>query len=459
MSGAHSTRSSLGRIPTEHRVAVAPGVRLLQGFVITMPFLHAFSVGPWMPLPLLYVIVVFALYTRESGALGAMYFTRDDLLIVVTLLLGILGYAVHWSQAGEKNFNHTLALCTTLFFFFFWMRSWLSLLSIDLERLGSAATIALMIASLAVQLEFVLVNTTGHYLADIIPYSTDDLPVADVLENFIRPRGLAAEPGFSAMVFEALGPLAWLYLRSRRRLTRWAAWLVILPGFVLLFSAGAMMAMLLAGAVTLATGARNRPRVALLIGCAVVVLVPILMWGQTAAWVFDQVIGRKITELFLGTDSQVLDVASRYDAFQASFEILSAKPFGIGWGMVSQMYSSGVRIDALPALSSRGLISLYAEIAVSAGILGLAAYLLFLVRKIVRLAKVHTPGARAVLFALLSVSIHHAFVLEFWFPMLWFLLAVADVLARGPALQWATALQPVDSGVRRQQGFTYRGEL
>jgi len=47
----------------------------------------------------------------------------------------------------------------------------------------------------------------------------------------------------------------------------------------------------------------------------------------------------------------------------------------------------------------------------------------------IRTRGLRTRNGRAIL---LSVSLHHMFILETWFPMLWLLLALADRMLAGP---------------------------
>lgn len=419
-----------------HLARVTSWQRLLQIFIVLMPFLHALGLGTWGPLPLVFAILAMALGLL-AGAHHWVWLQKSDLFLFGTLVCGVIAIFMNFEFAGSKNLNHTLALLVTIAVFYIWMRAWLLSAHIDLDRLGAAATLALMISSIAIIFEFWSANGPGFFLADVIPYSTDELPFATVLGDFRRPRGLAAEPGFSAMVFEGLAPLAYLYLRPRRQILLLCAPFILL-GFALTFSAGGICALLVA-ALLLASAGRGAA-FKVLLGVLMLAVVLLVAFGQEAIVdITTQLIGRKIAGLFVEGDIDVANATGRYEAYRAGFEMIGAYPNGIGWGMVSQMFDSGRALEGVPILTSKGLLSFYLEILVCSGYVGLALYAVFHGLKIMQLVKSKQPHSSTILFGLLTLTLHHAFLLEFWFPMIWFYFALSDVMyardlsARRPA--------------------------
>lgn len=403
--------------------------RGLQAFVIAMPFLHALGLSQWLPLPLV-LAATMLLLALLLGAMTWIWLEKSDLLLFGTLAMGFFALVLQHKYVGQKNWNHGAALIVTVTVFYIWMRAWIWHASLDFESLGAAATLSLMIASTAVLFEFWLANSRGIYLADILPYSSKELPFPTVLESARRPRGLASEPGFSAMLFEALGPLALYHLR-KHRLLAYLCMPVIVLGFVLLFSAGAMSAMLLSLLIVFALQRRIPFRfVAITLG-ALGIAVLVLGLG-TFVWALDEIIGRKIFDLFIKGNVNLGEAAGRYEAYRVALSMFLSHPFGIGWGMVSQMYATDVILPGLSPIESRGLLSLYWEILVSAGALGFASYVAFHISKILAIWRLQHAAMPYVLFGALSLSLHHAFVLEFWFPMIWFYFALASCFQRDP---------------------------
>ncbi len=340
---------------------------------------------------------------------------------------GLVGTGLNIEMAGYKTISFTLGMISTIVMFYIWPRSWLRWAQITPDAIGAAAAIALTIASIAVLVEFVLVNTTGLFLADIIPYSSDDLPFAKVLGDFIRPRGLSAEAGFTSMVLEMLLPLSMIYLRHHR-IRRFVVLLVSIPAFILLFSAAGWFCVALAWiAIRIINGKAGVAVIVLTIMVAAIFAVAITYQDTAIGWVFDQIVGRKFTGLAGGSGGGPEDSGlDRAEVYAAAIQIFLLKPMGIGWGAISEMYSAGAPFPGLPVVDARGALSLYLEVLVSAGFSGFLFLAIFLIQKIRQIAIQRSYEAQCVLFALLTIMFHHAAILEFWFPMLWVLLAISD---------------------------------
>jgi len=197
--------------------------------------------------------------------------------------------------------------------------------------------------------------------------------------------------------------------------------------YVITLLCAAISALLLT-VLILAVAGRSRAVKLLVIAALVTVGAVAVFGGELIVSLLDQLVGRKVFDLFVQGDVNVGEAAGRYEAYRAGVEMFTIYPFGIGWGMVSQMFDSGRVVPGLSVLTSRGLLSLYLEILASAGVLGFASYAAFHVSKIRRAARSSVTEAPYVLFGLVALSLHHAFVLEFWFPMLWFYFALTDAL-------------------------------
>lgn len=86
-------------------------IKLMQIYMLFVPFLSAFSISAWLPLPLLYMISA-SIYLLVTGK---FLIFKEDWEIIIIVLLGILSLAFS-PNLGTKNFNHTLAISTSVFF-------------------------------------------------------------------------------------------------------------------------------------------------------------------------------------------------------------------------------------------------------------------------------------------------------------------------------------------------------
>lgn len=403
------------------------GTTLVACFVLSMPFLHALAPFPWLPVPLVVATLIVVAATALLGWRSQAYLLPEDWLLIGCWALGVLALALHIGYLGAKNLTHVLAVFTSFGIFFLGIRNWLLRVGLDWDALGRAAAACAVLLSLAVSGEFVLANTAGLYFSDLVPFNVDEFQATETLLGLKRPRGFAAEPSFTAMVFDLLLPLAWIHLSRRRGAIRVAWVLATLPGLVLLFSAGSIISLGTAIVVVAVARSRRRLRTAFGVGLAGIIFA-LLYQIDGVSDALDFVVGRKLDDLFVRGDVDVSSHLGRNEAYRAAFALIADEPLGVGWGAISQMFETGIALPGQAVLGGRGLLSLYLEIAACSGLAGLLMFVAFQGVKIAAVWRSDHPASAFLLTAMLALSLHHAFVLEVWFPMLWFTFALADRL-------------------------------
>ena len=428
------------------RTATVP----LTCFILSMPFLHALSPLPWLPLPLVVAMGIVLIAAGTLGWRSLVVVLPEDLLLIGCWLLGVLALGLHTGYFGSKNVTHSLAVLTSFGIFFIGLRNWMARVGVDWHALGRAAAACALLLSIAVTCEFLLANMVGLYFSDVIPFNVNEFQATDTIFGLKRPRGFAAEPSFTAMVFDLLLPLAWIHVRRVRMVLR-GAWLCgVLPGVLLLFSAGSIISLVAAVSIVAIVRTR-RPLRSLVVLAVLAIAVAGLFQIDGVGDAFDFVIGRKLDDLFERGDVDVSNHLGRNEAYRAGFAIIASEPLGIGWGAVSQMFDTGVAVPGQAVLAGRGLLSLYLEFAACSGVLGLAMFLVFQTVKISSVWRSGHPCSAYLLTGLLALSIHHAFVLEIWFPMLWFSFALVDRLRMDEFASLASVENP--EAETRSKGF------
>lgn len=426
-------------------------MRILQwlfiAYTATLFLLHAMSPVPFLAFGFFLAIGAFAFTCTMPGVVGQLRFRRDDSLFGLIYLLGLVPLLLNSSGIREQNVEYGALWLAIGLVCFWWVREWGLASRVSFLSISKAAAFGIAILSIAVTFEFVMVNTAGTYLSDIFPFSVEEFPFATILGTaFIRPRGFSAEPGFSAIVFNCLIPLTVPYLLSKRRqLPAWIA--AILPGYLLLGSAASFVCLAITGAVFLLI--INRSVIIMLVSAALVSLVAVaFLFSAGLQNLYYQIIGRKIDALF---DPLATDVTSysRSEAYRYGFRILREHPFGLGWGGFSQAYQdAAVLANEIPKGS--GLLSVPLEVGVAGGILAALLFFYVVYRKLQPLIRIDTLPARLTFFSLLWVALHHMFVLELWFPMLWFSLALADIIRIRAASD--AAYQPLGTPITESFG-------
>ena len=397
-------------------------IKILRTHILLMPFVSAFSISPWLPLSL----VLMALATVFALLTARLKFTKEDIGIFLVIMLGIIAMIFSTDYLGAKNLSHIAAILTSVVFFFVTVKSLLRKIK-SLEVFGGAFAISLAIASAFVAIEFIGSNFFGIKFIDVIPYGRVDLTDASVAGQFIRPRGFAEEAGHMAVFYELALPLSFLYFKGKSFIIQASYYLPVLITFVLLFSSAAFVALSIALIIVALSNIRSKSSLAII--TIVSLLVVIALSSDVSRFYLDQTIGARL-EIFSNPSEQsnfsAFDRASR---FQDAFSLFVSAPFGIGWGTVSQIAADS-QIFARVRVSDAGLISLYAEVLVASGLLGLVLFLKFLITRIVFLSKIRNLESRLVLTAVLSLSIHYIFISNYWFPMIWFALAASDTIIR-----------------------------
>jgi hypothetical protein len=395
-------------------------------YILLMPFMSALAPTEWTPLPLILLAMVTPVLLVRPSRVKLAFVLRRDWPFVLMFCCGVAGIWLSSLPSGGKNLNYSLAVLVCYFFFFCMVRRLVYEPAVSWEYIGRCCQWSLGVLSVGVVLEFYLASFHGLYFADIVHFAHKDLTVANhVTADFKRPRAFSAEPGFTALAYECLWPLT---LLARRQ--RWWLHSLIAIAFLMLASAAGMACMLIALAIVwLAKGRdwRSALKFTLMIALVLGALLATEA-GREAAWV---VFGRKLDISNVAGVNNVDDAKTlldRLNSYDISAILLMKHPLGVGWGTLGQAFADRLSIPDIGQLNGSGLLSLYLDIAVAAGVLGLLFWLLFVGWRARDLLVSQDPRARWVAIALISVGLHHLFITELQMPFLWFALALADKL-------------------------------
>lgn len=389
-------------------------------FLISIPFLHAFAINAWLPLPLLVSIICFFIIGFKNKF--AIDFRQEDTLLLITFFMGVFMNIFHSDLIGSKNISHIIAWSITLFFSYFWTSSWVKMSKLSFYSLGKFSTYALITVSIGVLIDFLLANLYGLYLSDIVPYSFDKMEQTQSLNGLLlRPRGLSAEPGFTAVIFEMFLPLSYLYLKNFKQ-RKYFIYLFSLLCYLLLTSAASIISILISYILIQIIFNKKKYFFVKLFIFSIVILFFIQFYLNLSSDfdIFKYIIGEKIDRFFMGDDI-------RAEILNSLFSIWQSNPFGIGFGSVSQSFQLGNKAIGSVLLYGAGALNLYLEILLSSGFIGFLSFIFFIFFKIKNvLQSKNTTVKRVLLLALFSVSIHHFFISEIWFPMIWVLFALTN---------------------------------
>lgn len=402
--------------------------KIISAYLFIMPFTAALAINRTLPLPLLFLVtsLFFFIFTANFKILK---FKKSDLLILLILLLGLIPWVSTFTNTGSKNYNHAIAISVSIFLYFITVRSFLySQKNFSWGMFANISRYSLLFLASAIIFEFILASFYGPFLSDIMPfpYTDEELGRPHLLASYMRPRAFTSEAGFTALFFEICLPLAWLM--DKKKIKHGFIWGIIFIAYLLLASAASFFSLATSVLLTFILLKDKKKILYLILGIAIICILYFSV--EKIQYFFDDTLFRKY-EAF---NMSVYDLEKRVRPYiyYTSFTIIGEYPFGIGWGSLSQSYYDNTSIDNnIPFLIGGGAISLYLEIALASGWIGLGVFVFIIIRKILQLYKLHyqykncTP-VLAVALSLTSISLHHMFISLYHLPFLWFALALAD---------------------------------
>jgi hypothetical protein len=165
-------------------------------YVLLMPFTSALAPSEWAPLPLLLLIVIMPLLLIMPTRVKLVFVLRNDWPFILMFCVGLAAIFFSSLPSGSKNLNHSLAVITCYFFYFYTARRLLCCHTVRWDHIGLACQWSLGVLSLGVVFEFYLASYHGVFFADVIHFAHADLPVADLITaDFKRPRAFAVAFG------------------------------------------------------------------------------------------------------------------------------------------------------------------------------------------------------------------------------------------------------------------------
>jgi hypothetical protein len=407
-------------------------------YIVLIPFLHALSPVAIQSLGFFLIVAVSPVIalTRSGGQKSML---GQDILLGITLCWGFLAWLFYSVPVEIDRIQGALQWTASGIVSLLLVRKLIILSKVRLEHIGLAAAAAVLVLSVAIVADFYLANYRSEYLSDIIPFSVDKFPKAEILGIFQRPRGLTVEAGFNGIVYECLLPLAFYYFLLRKSLFAFVALASSAVGMLLILSSATLFSFAAAGAALFLL--KRRSFFGLIF---TFVLIPALIYLALTDQFLFNLFGYKIADfLDLSNYGVAGSGAGRQGAFFYGLELFWEHPFGIGWGTVLQEANiPGTLLDIF--LDGNSLISLWLELLVATGVVGFACFAYVMWTNIRGLAEDPAPASGFVMFSLAAVLTHHLFIYDLWFPMIWFSLALAQIARSAEYREYF--LSPAGSG-------------
>jgi hypothetical protein len=388
-----------------------------------MPFLHGLSPFPIVALNSI-VLAMVAPFVLIAEIPKQYRFVTGNLIAALIILYGSLAW--QWSAIDIQQDRWQAALQWTFSVMALWIlvRRWIIVSQISFELISKIAFSTVIFLSISSMIEFILVNTTGLFFSDFIPFSVDQFPTANIFgADFIRPRVFSAEAGFTSMVFDLIIPLSYVHFIKSKLVGKLGFIVASLLGILSLFSVATLLSMIMSLAIY-GIFKKNVTIITMIIVSAVIIIIAISLSGLDVSSLPIY----KIVDFF-DQANYYQSEGTRQETTAAGIAIITQHPFGMGWGTILQESKiPGSEIDRM--IFGSGLISLWLELAVATGFVISLMSLCYITKILFTLLRLKKPHSDSCFIALFSLTFHHFAVFELWFPMLWFALALSQVVIK-----------------------------
>lgn len=394
---------------------------LLLSYLALMPFLHALS-----PLPIiaanaliLACVTPFVLAKRPTHSDG---FLTTNFLLAVVWIYGIVAWVWQPYPIMEDRWQATIQWAFSFMFLWIVVRRWIAVSGVSFSSISTVAFFTSIFLGFSIIIEFFTLNALGFYFSDFLPFSTENLPFANIFGSaLIRPRAFSAEAGFTSMVLELTIPLSLIYWSRASFFAKMNFIVSCACGAFMLFSLVSIISILCAIFIL---GSLRKKKIftksLLLLGVSIITLTQFFAIGV------DDLPFYKIYAFF-DPSAYYYAEGSRQETLSAGLALLRQNPLGFGWGLVLQESKiPGSEIDRM--IFGSGLINLWLEMAVAIGVILTLVVIGHVCSILVNLLRVKTKEADICFVCVCSLALHHVAVFELWFPMFWFALALAQVL-------------------------------
>lgn len=391
---------------------------LLTGAVLVLlPCVNVGGPVVWLTPPVFAATALFAWLSSRR----LMRF--DGLYCVLLVLVGwcFLPWLTSAEYVSGKALMHGVAILVAITLYYAVCRVGL----IELVRAGKRRLIfktcylSLLAVSLFVLTEFVSSNLFGLDFHKFVPYIEVPEFEARIFGVLQRPRGLASEPGVMGLYYDFMLFFVLPFVGTGWQ-WRFGYVVIILPAYLLLFSAASLVSC--AVAVMLLMLLRLK-------GHFFVTATRIVIWGallgtisvlavDTIGQAFNDIVVSRLG-VFAGGGDDTSAIA-RSEMFGQIAAVVSRHPLGIGFGTTAGLASVGNSYEGMTL--APGQISLFGMFFIAGGIPAGLAALLVASWAVIRALKITDYGPYLASGGL-AISLHQLFVTEFWLPFFWFFLA------------------------------------
>lgn len=386
--------------------------KLLPLYFCICIFVGTFANGPLISVPTIICIIINLIYYYLVISKKIKFNHKWIKLLLLYSFILFTTYII--CPHTDKSTNHLILYLFSFFFLFIGIRN-SALLIVKkhpsyVNVLHKQIFIVVLITSIYTLLEFSFKNFLDIDLNDY--FIQFRRPKYEYIQyGLYRTRGFLDESGHLALFYETFGLIAIAYAKRFNRLKFYGFIILVILALLSTFSAFGYICLII---VFIATPFYLLKNISLL--NKIISFSIILYFGSLILYFISDYLEfiSIIIESKLDNSNSMLDRTSRFEAiipFLESSQIL----FGYGPG-------------SYRLVNDDGIISLYANILLNTGYIGLFIYLIFIIRQYYIIKKIKNKYSNwAISLSFIMSSIHFIFLDNFYYPFFWIMLIMAHL--------------------------------
>lgn len=230
-----------------------------------------------------------------------------------------------------------------------------------------------------------------------------------------------------SLFYEFAFPISLIYINQISNIiNKVIYWLICLVGFTLLFSSAGFVCLLIAAIVPNFLKLYKKRSLKFILSS--VFLIGFLFASNITRPYIQATVLTKAS-IFSSSSEQISSSAlQRSSRYANALELFEVAPLGSGWGTMSGLSRTSSANYKGVEVKFPGFNSLYLELLLATGIIGLSIFVYGVFRRLIQVIKSRDPDVFLVSISYISLILHYVFVSNYWFPYLWFCFAIVDTL-------------------------------
>lgn len=392
-------------------------------YIILLPFSSVLALHQALPIYLVYIFI----YSTKHFLVNKIRLKIDISDFVIFSFLFLTFFSFLFNQIYFQDLagvGHLVAYSTSILFFYFFVKIFLVKHLSTNGLLNSLfwVYVATYFTVLFVMVEFLLKSILLFPFDSYIPRPAVAEMDAIALSYF-RARGLAEEPGHTAMFFEIMIPISVFYLIAMKKFLQLTFFSIFsFIALVFTFSSATFVIIPASLFLTILIFSLKKPKSIInlikpMLFSLLFAILVLLLFNSLGLFSFYDLVSQVLVKLS-PDNSSASDRLGRLNDF---FIILSNAE------LVNLLFGYGP--GAYKSLEINSIVSLYPTIILEVGFLGMALFILFYLVIFIKILKIKNHIKWFLMCAFISSILHFFIISNYWYPWFWFLCALAVVLS------------------------------